>query len=1226
MKLVLDLQGYQTESRLRGIGRYSMALARGLLRNARGHDIYVGASIASPETIVDIQEAFGDLLPRERFRIWGSLAPTSQVEPRNTRRRIHAEVLREAFLRDLRPDVVHCSSVVEGLADNAVTTIGAHFPAPPTAATLYDLIPALDPDRYLQVPLIHRWYRERLATLRRADLLLAISSSAAREGADVLGVPAERIVNIRGAADEIFAPRQLSGDQEADLRAKFGLPNPFFMYSGGLDPRKNVSGLIEAFGRLPGEVRDRHQLAIVGAKHSVLVDELKREAKRQGLREDQVVFTGYVEDDDIVSLYNIAQAFVFPSHHEGFGLPPLEAMKCGTPTISADNSSLPEVVGNPEAMFDSRDTAAMAAKLERVLTDEEFRARLRRDGLARAGDFTWDETANRAMDAFEELHERAKTRPSVLDLAVTEPRRPRLALVTGLPARGTRTRTAVVRLIEELDRHYAVDLVTRTGDLLVHELEAPAGLVDAGDFLRVAGDYDRVVYRYADDPECNLVLSLQAALPGVVILEDYDLRAALPALSPSAEPEIALARSLVTHHGYRALYDYETAMSEGRSPAAPSFGALPGRLATGVIVTDQRILDAARTDLGAAETEHWVVLPAVGAAALTRADHGERNVVAAFGPGGTSQLHHRLAAAWLDSAVSQDPQARLSLVGLHDHDAYGAFISGLLEGSPRPAAWELTPPSDASTVLGEARFAVQLSAGPNAEVASWTAELRSRGIPVLSNDGVALPVDFRQSDLVAALSAFWEAPTPPLPVTPATDLAQAYVDAIEAFSVEGGRRGRADILRVAAAASRDALVDGDPDEGFATAVALAWNDPVPAPERQLLLDMSNIVVYDAKTGIQRVARNIARELLLDPPAGFRVELVNADGDGRFWYSREYTPKLLGLGDVGLADERLVVRPGDVFLGLDMSSRLFPCQIFPEMAGITPSVGAIEHMRSLGVKVQFVIYDLIPIHHLEWFSGNLRWFSGWLQGVIEHSDGVIGISQATADDVVAWIRENLPAEADKPVDWFHMGAEIEVAHVPEPPDEEFYRRWRSLGEGPTVLMVGTIEPRKGHDQVVAAFERLWDAGVAANLVLVGKYGWLRRELAERIRSHPQTKDGGHLRWFESATDAELSYLYEHVDGCLMASLAEGFGLPLIEAAQYGTPIICRDLPVFREVAGSHAAYFHGTDPESLATVLQNWFEALHDGTAPASTGMPWKTWRESAGDLMEAIRRNLGEQS
>jgi glycosyltransferase involved in cell wall biosynthesis len=169
------------------------------------------------------------------------------------------------------------------------------------------------------------------------------------------------------------------------------------------------------------------------------------------------------------------------------------------------------------------------------------------------------------------------------------------------------------------------------------------------------------------------------------------------------------------------------------------------------------------------------------------------------------------------------------------------------------------------------------------------------------------------------------------------------------------------------------------------------------------------------------------------------------------------------------------------------------------------------------------------------------------------------------------------------------------------------------------MVGTIEPRKGYAQVLAAFEKLWSEGRPLRLVIVGKSGWMVQELIDRLRVHSRL--GQLLFWLQEVNDADLDRIYEACSCLIAASEGEGFGLPLIEAAQHNLPILARDIPVFREVAAGHAAFFDGTATDSLARTITEWLELRAQNRIPRAEGIPWVTWAQSAERLKAIFLEN-----
>ena len=166
------------------------------------------------------------------------------------------------------------------------------------------------------------------------------------------------------------------------------------------------------------------------------------------------------------------------------------------------------------------------------------------------------------------------------------------------------------------------------------------------------------------------------------------------------------------------------------------------------------------------------------------------------------------------------------------------------------------------------------------------------------------------------------------------------------------------------------------------------------------------------------------------------------------------------------------------------------------------------------------------------------------------------------------------------------------------------------------MVGTVEPRKGHAQVLDAFEQLWAKGGSERLVIVGKPGWMLDDFVGRLKRHAER--GRRLVWIEEASDEYLGQLYSASACLIAASHGEGFGLPLIEAAAHGLPIIARDIPVFREVAGDHAFYFGASSAEGLADAIVQWLQLDRAGKAPSSTDMPRLSWAESAANLQRLL--------
>jgi len=402
MRIVIDLQSAQTDSRFRGIGRYSTSLTKAIIRNCGDHEVIIALSGLFPDVIEPIRAEFGEFLPQENIRIWYAPGPVKECERGNHWRHEAAELTREAFLASLNPDVIYIASLFGGYSDEAVVSIGLLDKVTPVFTSLYDLIPLLNPELYLKpCPTYEQYYLREIDFLKRTSGLLAISNFSRQEGVDNLDYNASSIINVSAAIDSCFKVIELNSSQTQLCLESFKITSEFILYTGGSDYRKNLPRLINAYAQLPVTIRKMYQLVFVGKMPEVDLQNLKQHAAQAGVKKSELIFTGYITDDELVKLYNLCKLYVFPSWHEGFGLPALEAMSCGAAVIGANATSLPEVIGNKNALFDPFSEEAIAHKITEVLTDERFRLCLIKSGLKQAKKFSWGKSAKIAIKAFE---------------------------------------------------------------------------------------------------------------------------------------------------------------------------------------------------------------------------------------------------------------------------------------------------------------------------------------------------------------------------------------------------------------------------------------------------------------------------------------------------------------------------------------------------------------------------------------------------------------------------------------------------------------------------------------------------------------------------------------------------------------------------------------------------------------------------------------------------------
>ena len=825
MHILIDIQGLQSESKVRGIGRYTLELTRAIINNCGQHRISLLLNGLYPiGNINDAKAKFHGLVHEKDCYVFSAVGPIEYRNINNIPRNKASRQCREAAIAEIAPDIVLISTFFEGYTDDFIVSISENV-SWKTFVICYDLIPLLNKERYLCDPLFEKFYMNKVSELRKVDGLLAISESSRQEFISHANIDENKIINISSAASDDFRQIELSEYIIQDITQRFQLPEKFILSLAMIDSRKNIETLIFSYGKLSEELQNEYPLVLA---YKVNPEDKKRIielAQDNGVNINSLVFTGYLNDQDLIVLYNLCTLFVFPSLHEGFGLPPLEAMKCGAATIASGTTSLPEVIGWDGAMFDPRNPDAICTLICKALTDEEYYSALKENARIQAQKFSWNISAERAIAAMEKL-------------------------------------------------------------------------------------------------------------------------------------------------------------------------------------LDSQSQSTNRTDI-------------------------HNNIV---------------------------------------------NISEITE---------LTP-----------------------------------------------------------------------------------------------------------------------NEQLRAAWAIARNN-FTQHKRKILVDISVLVHHDAKTGIQRVSRSILTQLRKIDLHGYEVYPVYYTHGEYYRYANRFTADNF---DSGLkSDNPVLFTKDDILLVADLTAHLFP-DIIPE----------INYIRKAGAKAVFIVYDILPILHPEWCAESIRQaFPLWLKGLVSCADQLICISESVANEVRNWIdAQETDVNPYLMVDSFHLGADFEGSLPSKGMPETATAFLAGMSSVPTFLMVGTLEPRKGHSQTLAAFKQLWSEGYDFQLCIVGKQGWNVESLISEIENSDELNNK--LFWLQNISDEYLDAIYANACALIFASNGEGFGLPLIEAAQKNIPLIIRDIPVFKEIAESNAFYFHGQKPDDLKNAIIEWHKLYTNHTHPTSAGIKWQTWRQSVEQLLSKL--------
>ncbi len=818
--------------------------------------------------------------------------------------------------------------------------------------------------------------------------------------------------------------------------------------------------------------------------------------------------------------------------------------------------------------------------------------------------------------------------------------RQKLAYVSPLPPQKSGIAGYSAELLPELSRYYDIEVVTGHPEVTDPWVVANCPIRTVEWFRQHAESYQRVIYHFGNNPMHAFMFELLDEIPGVVVLHDFYLSDVQWYCQVHGIKPDAWVKELYQGHGYKAVADfYRDGVSGTLAKYPGSLGVLSKAL--GVIVHSDHSLSLARQWYGDAPHCSMIPLLRIPAAAPDRARarkalglSEDDFVVCSFGFMGRTKLNHRLLAAWEGSALlRQEPKCKLFFVGQNEASDYGREIERSLRAREEASSVSIVGWTNADTYelyLAAADVGVQLRELSRGETSAAVLDCFNYGLATVVNANGAmadLPDDaviklqdqFSDTQLTEALeglrsdvqaraelggraAAYVHREHAP------AHCAELYVERIEAHYHERGH--------YQAFISSLAKVCGD-HEGqvdiLATSQCIALNRPPTMGLRRIYVDVSAMARVDLRTGIQRVVRALLLTLIESPPPGYLFEpvyLSNANGAWHWRCARNFMLTLMGCPTGWLRDDAVDMQPGEQFLGLDFAG---------SYAVEGGKAKVFSRMRERGVRTTFVVYDLIPILFEKHFPpGTKEAHSQWLYEITQ-ADAALCISASVAHDLQYWVAVHGAPRAPHmhlQIGWFHLGADLNSSVPTTGMADDAAQVLKSLRDAPTFLSVGTIEPRKGYAQALSAFELLWAQGEQLNLVFVGKQGWMVDDLAARLREHPQLNK--RLFWLEGISDEYLEALYASSSCLLAASEGEGFGLPLIEAAQHKLPVLARALPVFREVAGEHAAFFEGDSPRNLADAVLQWIKDSHEGVTIASDGMSWLTWKQSAEQLKSAL--------
>ncbi|MDZ8033952.1 glycosyltransferase [Nostoc sp. DedSLP04] len=524
MKIAIDLQALQTNnSRNRGIGRYTQSVIEALFKqqNTFSYQLYTNNNLPVPE------------LDDNYFKYNSVNYPYIGSCDIN-------ELLLKTVLMAADVDIIFLPSPMEGL-DSTIPDYSDF--SKKVFVICYDLIPLIFSDRYLSESNMRSLYMKRLKNIQNADFIFAISEATRQDVIKFLDIPPERVLNVSGGVSAFFTPIAAHEHQAwlETFARKFGIYKKFILYTGGEDWRKNIEGLVTAFSALPKNLQECYQLVIACKVSEHFSKEITSFASKLGINKS-IILTNYVTDEELRALYSTCSLFVFPSFYEGFGLPLLEAISCGAPSIASNTSSLPEILGSDELLFDPYSPSDMAAIMQKVLSDENLRTKISEDALQQSAKFSWQSVAQNILDVFQE-HQ------LINKVSISVNQKPQIAFFSPLPPAKSGIADYSWDLLPSLGKHINLDLYH--DDSYLPEVNISNNLFSHSKFEEKLKSqfYESIIYQIGNSSYHSYMYSQLMRYPGISVLHDYYLGGLINYMEARC-PELGIKFSQELEHCY----------------------------------------------------------------------------------------------------------------------------------------------------------------------------------------------------------------------------------------------------------------------------------------------------------------------------------------------------------------------------------------------------------------------------------------------------------------------------------------------------------------------------------------------------------------------------------------------------------------------------------------------------------------------------------------------------
>lgn len=1016
MRIVIDLQSLQGNNRNRGIGRYCFNLTQAILKQASHHEILLCLNGNSIETIENIRYDFKNLIPENNIKVF----ELPKIYKNSKKLKIK-EMIRESFITNLNPDLIYITSMFEQNTFDTPLSINKFNKTILNSTTLYDLIPYIYSKNYINDFEKNNFFFEKMQFLKQSNLLLTISDSVSSEAENLLGVSKQFIRNCSVGLDPKFKKINVTSEIQEKIKKKYGINKKFIFYLGGLDFRKNVQGLVAAYSILPKNIRNNFQLLIIISDVTNSVNPyLKDFNQHHNLNSGELILLKQVQEDDLILLYNLCSLFIFPSLHEGFGLPILEAMACGAPTIASNTSSMPEALGCEIGLFNPKKAQSIANKIHEVLISSSIKQVLMEHGINHVKKFTWEKTAKKVLTAFEDLHKENKNTKKLF--FYNSFYKKKMAFVSPFPPLQTGIADYSAQLLPYLAHYYEITLITNQEKIDDNWINANFHFHDAKWFVKNANSFEVIIYQFGNSHYHYFMIELLHLFPGIIVLHDFFLSGLYQWIDVVVDKgEYAFYQSIYYSHGFPALINL---MNKDRRVIIEDYpcNLMILNQALGIIVLSKHTIDLAH---------HWYGPNILHKFSLVCAPHFPKKIskinresirkklkftkndflICSFGFIGDTKQYDRTIQACADPRLS-DINFKLIFVGGYADSEYKQLLYGLIKKYNLQDKVKFIGFSSLETFtdfLSCSDIAIQLRKKSRGETSACILNCLAYGIPTIVNahgsikeisDHVVIKLndEFTDNELTEAIIKLYkdnkyrenlstnalnyiEDKHHPIKIT------KDYYQAIENFYSFNNIiiREKFLIKKISIETSYNSIRS----ELLEISKSIATNR-LPSHFPKILIDISNININCESLSslpLMNLLRNLLTFLLKD----FRVEMIFYNNIlNRYCYATDLTTRFLNLENKLCGNIPIDIFSEDILI------------VVSNLSNLTPSNEQLKFLNAIGSKIFYLISNkILPSSHNFSIQNKLN-FQINLKNIIQYIRGFICIDHESFDLFISYL--------------------------------------------------------------------------------------------------------------------------------------------------------------------------------------------------------------------------------